>query len=86
MHLETYSGEKSPHRSIIVRETFYIIQSEDFTDEINFSHENPKILPDILHAIGSTPMVKLNRIPKNEGIKCEICKTSLHVLITRKLE
>ncbi|KAJ6637068.1 Cystathionine beta-synthase [Pseudolycoriella hygida] len=34
--------------------------------------ENPKILPDILHVIGNTPLVKLNRIPKKEGVKCEI--------------
>jgi len=34
--------------------------------------ENPKILPDILHAIGNTPLVKLNNIPKAEGIKCDI--------------
>lgn len=34
----------------------------------------PKILPSILHHIGHTPMVRLNRIPKEEGIECEICK------------
>lgn len=32
----------------------------------------PKILPDILYAIGNTPMVKLNRIPQAEGIKCDM--------------
>lgn len=42
--------------------------------KINFSTENPKILPDILHAIGNTPLVKLNHIPQAEGIKCEMCK------------
>lgn len=31
-----------------------------------------KVLPDILHAIGGTPMVKLNHIPKAYGIKCEM--------------
>ncbi|XP_058792261.1 cystathionine beta-synthase [Phymastichus coffea] len=34
--------------------------------------DRTKILPDILHAIGQTPMVRLNKIPKNHGIKCEI--------------
>lgn len=31
-----------------------------------------KIYPDILHAIGNTPIVKLNRIPQSLGIKCDI--------------
>lgn len=31
-----------------------------------------KITPDILHAIGCTPLIKLNNIPKSEGIKCEM--------------
>lgn len=35
-------------------------------------HDRPKILPNILEAIGHTPMVRLNRIPKAEGIKCEV--------------
>ncbi|XP_072765152.1 cystathionine beta-synthase isoform X2 [Anoplolepis gracilipes] len=31
-----------------------------------------KILPDILSAIGDTPLVRLNNIPKKHGIKCEM--------------
>ncbi|CAH0400508.1 unnamed protein product [Chilo suppressalis] len=31
-----------------------------------------KIQPDILHAIGNTPLVKLSKIPKDEGIQCEM--------------
>lgn len=34
--------------------------------------DRPKILPNILHAIGSSPLVKLNHIPQVEGIKCEM--------------
>lgn len=30
-------------------------------------------MPDILSAIGQTPLIKLNNIPKSYGIKCEIC-------------
>lgn len=30
-------------------------------------------MPDILTAIGQTPLIKLNNIPKSYGIKCEIC-------------
>ena len=30
------------------------------------------VMPNILHHIGSTPMVKLNRIPDDFGIECEI--------------
>lgn len=33
-----------------------------------------KILPNILHFIGNTPLVRLNEIGKRHGIKCEICK------------
>ncbi|XP_011504179.1 PREDICTED: cystathionine beta-synthase isoform X2 [Ceratosolen solmsi marchali] len=35
-------------------------------------NDRKKVLPDILHAIGQTPMVRLNNIPKSFGIKCEI--------------
>uniref|UniRef100_V5G5S7 Cystathionine beta-synthase n=1 Tax=Anoplophora glabripennis TaxID=217634 RepID=V5G5S7_ANOGL len=31
-----------------------------------------KILPDILAAIGNTPLVKLNKIPKAAGLKCNV--------------
>lgn len=34
--------------------------------------DRKKILPNILEAIGETPMVRLNKIPKQHGIKCEI--------------
>ncbi|MEJ1288074.1 cystathionine beta-synthase [Cricetulus griseus] len=32
----------------------------------------PKILPDILRKIGNTPMVRINKISKNAGLKCEL--------------
>lgn len=32
----------------------------------------PAILPNILHRIGDTPMVRINKIPKVFGLKCEI--------------
>lgn len=31
------------------------------------------ILPDILHAIGRTPLVRLNKIGKKHGLDCELC-------------
>lgn len=34
----------------------------------------PAILPNILHRIGETPMVNINKIPKAFGLKCEIRK------------
>uniref|UniRef100_A0A8I6AE71 Cystathionine beta-synthase n=1 Tax=Rattus norvegicus TaxID=10116 RepID=A0A8I6AE71_RAT len=34
--------------------------------------KSPKILPDILRKIGNTPMVRINRISKNAGLKCEL--------------
>uniref|UniRef100_A0A3Q2YNI9 Cystathionine beta-synthase n=1 Tax=Hippocampus comes TaxID=109280 RepID=A0A3Q2YNI9_HIPCM len=32
----------------------------------------PAILPNILHRIGDTPLVRINKIPKAFGLKCEI--------------
>lgn len=32
------------------------------------------MLPDILEAIGQTPLVRLNKVPKLHGVKCEVCK------------
>jgi len=37
-----------------------------------FKGELPKTVPNILHAIGSTPMIRLNRIPAAEGVECEM--------------
>ncbi|XP_060528636.1 cystathionine beta-synthase isoform X2 [Cylas formicarius] len=31
-----------------------------------------KILPDALHAIGNTPLIKLGKIPQAEGLKCNL--------------
>jgi len=31
-----------------------------------------KVMPDILHQIGRTPMVRLNNIPQSMGLKCEM--------------
>jgi len=37
-------------------------------------HEKPQILDNVLHNIGNTPMIRLNRIPISEGVECEVCK------------
>ncbi|XP_045396703.1 cystathionine beta-synthase isoform X2 [Lemur catta] len=34
--------------------------------------KSPKILPDILEKIGDTPMVRINKLGKNFGLKCEL--------------
>jgi cystathionine beta-synthase len=36
--------------------------------------ERCEIMPDVLHAIGNTPMVRINRISKSAGLKCELSK------------
>uniref|UniRef100_A0A8C6UXY9 Cystathionine beta-synthase n=1 Tax=Neogobius melanostomus TaxID=47308 RepID=A0A8C6UXY9_9GOBI len=33
---------------------------------------SPSILPNILHRIGDTPLVRINKIPKAFGLKCEL--------------
>lgn len=38
------------------------------------SGNEKRVYPNILHAIGSTPMVKLNKIHKEAGLKCDVCK------------
>ncbi|NXU51968.1 CBS synthase, partial [Turnix velox] len=39
--------------------------------------EETKILPNILKKIGRTPMVRINKIGKSYGLKCELCECSL---------
>ncbi|XP_003707114.3 cystathionine beta-synthase [Megachile rotundata] len=41
------------------------------TCKMEYADRN-KIMPDILTAIGKTPLIKLNNIPKAHGIKCEM--------------
>lgn len=36
--------------------------------------ERMKICPNVLNCVGNTPLIKLNKIPKSFGIKCEMCK------------
>lgn len=36
--------------------------------------KSPKILPDILKKIGDTPMVRVSKIGKHFGLKCELCE------------
>jgi hypothetical protein len=39
-----------------------------------------RILPNILHCIGETPLVRITRIGKSDGLQCEICEytASIH--------
>ena len=32
----------------------------------------PKALPNVLHNIGNTPLVRINRIAEEEGLECEL--------------
>ena len=41
----------------------------------DMAHRAP-ILPTILSNIGNTPLVRINRIGKDEGVKAEICRFS----------
>lgn len=36
------------------------------------STPRPKILPNILHQIGHTPLVRVNRIGASAGLECEL--------------
>lgn len=35
---------------------------------------HPKIFNTILENVGRTPLVRINKIAKEEGLKCELCK------------
>lgn len=37
------------------------------------SGNEKRVYSNILQTIGSTPLVKLNKIPKEAGLKCDIC-------------
>eukprot|EP00039_Didymoeca_costata_P029407 m.24550 g.24550 ORF g.24550 m.24550 type:complete len:542 (+) comp7618_c0_seq1:144-1769(+) len=55
------SKEKSPHTN----------ESRDDPKSLNFKGPK-KILPDILHHIGNTPMVRCERLEKEYGLKCQL--------------
>lgn len=38
------------------------------------SRDGSNTFPDVLHTIGNTPLIKLNKIPQSAGIKCDMCK------------
>ncbi|XP_057672276.1 cystathionine beta-synthase-like [Diorhabda carinulata] len=38
----------------------------------DWNEPRPKILPNALAAIGNTPMIRLNRIPRQEGLECDV--------------
>ena len=53
----------------------------DFTGDVQlcvlhccFRTKPPGILPNILRRIGDTPLVRINKISKEFGLKCELCK------------
>lgn len=47
--------------------------------------ERDSVLSNVLPMIGNTPLIKLDKIAKSEGLKCELCECSLinttHTLI-----
>ncbi|CAG9826825.1 unnamed protein product [Diabrotica balteata] len=47
-------------------------RSTSIHTKVDWKAPKPKILPNALHAIGNTPLIKLNRIPQQEGLECDI--------------
>ena len=43
-------------------------------------HERDSVLPDVLRMIGNTPLIRLDKIARSEGLKCNLCE-SLYPLI-----
>ena len=51
----------------------FINESLNFKENFHEPFKKPKkIYSNILEAIGNTPLVKINKITKEEGIECEI--------------
>ena len=36
--------------------------------------ERDGILPDVLRMIGNTPLIRLDKIARSEGLKCNLCE------------
>lgn len=62
-HLEENSTENVVRKFFNLKEMPHIVKPLD---------RNQKTHPHILNAIGNTPLVKLSKIPKEEGIKCDM--------------
>ncbi|XP_026743191.1 cystathionine beta-synthase-like [Trichoplusia ni] len=62
-HVEVNNKENGERKYFNLQEMPHIVKALD---------RNQKIYPDILNVIGNTPLVKLTRIPKDEGIKCDM--------------
>ncbi|XP_068618944.1 cystathionine beta-synthase-like [Battus philenor] len=45
---------------------------KDMPHIIKALDRNQKLQPDVLHLIGNTPLVKLNKIPKQDGLLCDM--------------
>ena len=44
----------------------------DMTSVYILRKENIGIMPNVLYNIGNTPMVRINKISKSAGLKCEL--------------
>lgn len=80
----TLKINKSSFKSVLLSSTFTFKKSilcKNFTVDfdvliqfLRYREPRDKICSSILHTVGNTPLVKLNRIPVQEGLKCEMCK------------
>ena len=43
--------------------------------------ERDAVLPDVLHMIGNTPLIRLDKIARSEGLKCELCELWLSLVV-----
>ncbi|CAG9565488.1 unnamed protein product [Danaus chrysippus] len=57
------NGQKLSSEYFNLKELTHIVKTLD---------KNPKIQENVLNVIGNTPLVKLSKIPKEEGVQCEM--------------
>ncbi|UYV75126.1 CBS [Cordylochernes scorpioides] len=66
------NGESFPMPDLPSRCTWHLGTSEPNPHASAKTERTTKYLPNILHQIGNTPMVKLNKIPQDHGVQCDM--------------
>jgi len=69
--VKTEDGERVVHDGPL-KCTWHLGTKEKSPHEHLKPHQEPKICNTILEHIGNTPMVRINKIGKSEGVECEI--------------
>ena len=73
-------GFQSRHPSRVTQERTYIvttrtpIKSRPLSTNRNYQRVMPSIIDNALGAVGHTPLIRLDKIAKAKGLKCNLCE------------